>query len=63
MTQNDANISREAVRICKTLRIALCMETTSHNTLVQSVASIMVLDNPGECSLNKSRKIQSASVP
>lgn len=49
--------------MCKTLCIALCMKMISHNTLVQSVASIMVLDNPGECSLNKSRKIQSASVP
>ena len=63
MTQNGVNISREAGYICKTLRIALCMDTKSHNILVQSVASIMVLDNPGECSLNKSRKIQSASVP
>lgn len=63
MTRNDFNISREAGGIWKTLRIALCMETTPHSILVQRVASIMVLDDPGECSLNKSRKIQSASVP
>ena len=63
MTQNNVNISHEAVCICETLCITLCLETSSHNILVQSVASIMVLDNPWECSLNKSRKIQSASVP
>lgn len=63
MTQNGVNVSREAVCIRNTLSIALCMETSSHDILVQSVAIIMILDNPGECSLNKSRKIQSASVP
>ena len=63
MTQNGANISREALCIWDTLRMTLCLQTSSHNILVPSVAIIMVLDNPGKCSLNKSRKIQSASVP
>ena len=63
MTQDDVNVNREAVCICETLRMTLCLETSSHNILVQSVASIMVLDNPGECSLINQEKSNPPRYP